>query len=209
MVLLQLYKFSGESVGTQARLIILSTSVRFRPPPPNTKEPHLAIFTPKDLYNANNNMRLREIFHEYNPDALLTTDKNGREGKVCLFKLYIAHCVDDPSEVTFAEEVFGDIFFWQCLCEANWFQRHISEWRLIAATIRKRDAFKSIVKEVKEGGRSSFSAAKYLIEEPWKMGNAAERKKNKKLVSDTAEAAFSDSTIQQDIRRLKEEGVIN
>ena len=170
----------------------------------------MSIFTYKDLYNSRNNMLLREIFCEFNPESgLLTYDKNGKDGKICLFKLYIAHTVDDPSEVTFAEEVFGDIYFWQCLTEAVWFQRHIQEWRFIAATIRKRDAFKSIINEVKTNGKSSFTAAKYLIEEPWKSGNAMERKRNKKLASDSAEAAFSDSTIQQDLKRLKEEGVLN
>lgn len=169
----------------------------------------MAIFTYKDLYNSRNNMLLREIFCEFNPEGLLTYDKNGRDGKICLYKLYIAHSVDDPSEVTFAEEVFGDIYFWQSLTEAVWFQRHIQEWRLIAATIRKRDAFKSIINEVKTNGKSSFTAAKYLIEEPWKTGNALQRKQNKKLISESAEAAFSDSTIQSDLKRLKEEGVIN
>jgi hypothetical protein len=154
-------------------------------------------------------MLLREIFTEHNPEGLLTYDKNGKDGKVCLYKLYIAHSVDDPSEVTFADEVFGDLYFWQCLTEANWFQRHIQEWRLIAATIRKREAFKSIINEVRTNGKSSFTAAKYLIEEPWKTGNALQRKQNKKLISDSAEAAFSDSTIQSDLKRLKDEGIIN
>ena len=169
----------------------------------------MSILTYKDLYNSRNNMLLREIFCEHNPDSLLTLDKNGKEGKVCLFKLYMAHSVDDPSEVTFAEEVFGDLFFWQTLTEASFFQRHIQEWRFLAATKRKQAAFKSIIQEVKENGKSSFTAAKYLIEEPWKTGNAMERRKNKKMVSETAEAAFNDSTIQSDVKRLKDEGLIN
>ncbi len=75
----------------------------------------MPIFSYSDLYNKSNNMLIRDIFSEWNPDALLTLDKNGKEGKICLFKLYMAHTVDDPSEVVFAEEVFGDLFFWQCL----------------------------------------------------------------------------------------------
>lgn len=169
----------------------------------------MAILTYKDLYNSRNNMLLREIFCEHNSEAMLTFDKNGKEGKINLFKLYMAHSVDDPSEVTFAEEVFGDLFFWQCLTEASFFKRHIEEWRFLASTVRKKEAFKAIINEVKTNGKSSFTAAKYLIEEPWKTGNAMERKRNKKLVADSAEAAFSDSTIQSDLKRLKEEGIIN
>lgn len=168
----------------------------------------MPIFTKDDLYNKSNNMLIRNIFCEWNPDGLLTLDKNGKEGKVSLFKLYMAHCVDDPSEVTFAEEVFGDLFFWQNLSEANWFERDITEWRHLAATKRKQKAFKAIIEEVQTKGRSSFTAAKYLIEEPWKVGNATERKKIKKQISDSAEAALKDSSVQSDLRRLKEQGLI-
>ncbi len=169
----------------------------------------MAIFQSKDLYNKQNNMLLREVFCEHNPEAILTVDKNGKEGKICLFNLYMAHSVDDPSEVTFAEEVFGDLYFWQSLTESVWFRKHIDEWRHLAATKRKQTAFKTIIKEVKENGRSAFTAAKYLIEEPWKFGPATERKKIKKQISDSAEAAFKDSTVQADLARLKEEGMIN
>ena len=168
----------------------------------------MSIFQPKDLYNKQNNMLLREIFCEYNPEGLLTADKNGREGKICLFNLYMAHCVDDPSEVTFAEEVFGDLFFWQSLTESVWFRRHIEEWRHLAATKRKQVAFKAIIHEVKTKGKSSFTAAKYLIEEPWRFGPASERKKIKKQISDSADAALKDSTVQADLARLREEGMI-
>ncbi len=169
----------------------------------------MPIFDPKDLYNKQNNPLLREVFCEHNPDALLTVNKLGEEGKICLFKLYMAHSVDDPSEVTFAEEVFGDLYFWQTLTESTWFKRHIEEWRFLAATKRKQKAFKSIIAEVETKGRSAFSAAKYLIEEPWKLGSAVERKKVRKQISDTAEAALGDSSIQKDLARLREDGLIN
>lgn len=168
----------------------------------------MSILTPKDLYNDRNNMRLREIFSEFNPEALLTMDRNGKEGKISLYKLYIDLSVDDPSEVAFAEEVFGDIYFWQTLCQSNWFSKHIMEWREIAAIKRKKAAFKTIVDEVKTKGKNSFSAAKYLIEEPWKLGSAKERKKVRQEIAKTAEEAFKDTTLQSDINRLKEEGLI-
>ena len=167
----------------------------------------MAIFSPKDLYNSRNNMLLRDIFCEWNPDAMLTFNKNGKDGKINLFNLYMAHAVDDPSEVTFAEEVFGDLYFWQCLAE-SWFKPHLEEWRHLAAIKRKQGAFKAIINEVKTNGRSAFTAAKYLIEEPWKIGNAAERKKVRKQISDSAEATLSDSTVQSDLNRLKAEGLI-
>lgn len=168
----------------------------------------MAIFSTKELYNARNNMLLRDIFCEWNPEAILTFNKTGKDGKVNLFNLYMAHAVDDPSEVTFAEEVFGDLYFWQCLAESGWFKPHVDEWRHLAAIKRKQAAFKSIINEVKTNGRSAFTAAKYLIEEPWKLGSATERKKARKQIADTADAALNDSTIQSDLKRLKEQGLI-
>ena len=139
-------------------------------------------------------MMLRDIFCEWNPDAMLTFNKNGKDGKINLFNLYMAHAVDDPSEVTFAEEVFGDLYFWQCLAE-SWFKPHLEEWRHLAAIKRKQGAFKAIINEVKTNGRSAFTAAKYPIEQPWKIGNAADRNKVRKPVSTSAEGDGSDSTV--------------
>lgn len=167
----------------------------------------MAIFKTEELYNNRNNMLLRDIFCEWNPSAILTYNKNGKDGKVNLFNLYMAHAVDDPSEVVFAEEVFGDLYFWQCLAE-SWFKPHVEEWRHLAAIKRKQQAFKAIITEVKTNGRSAFTAAKYLIEEPWKLGSATERKKVRKQISDTADAALQETTIQSDIKRLKEQGLI-
>ena len=107
------------------------------------------------------------------------------------------------------KEAVAALFFWQNLTESVFFRKHAEEWRFLAATKRKQLAFKAIVEEVKNNGKSSFTAAKYLIEEPWKTGNAMERKRNKKMVSDSADIAFNESTIQSDIKRLREDGVLN
>ncbi len=168
----------------------------------------MSIFQYKDLYNDSNVPITRNIFCEWKSDALLTVDRNGKDGKVCLYKLYMLHAVDDPSEVTFVEEVFGDMYFWQKLSESPWFGPILEEWRHFAAVKRKQVAFKAIIDEVKTKGRSSFTAAKYLIEEPWKFGPATERKKTRKRISDSAEEAFKDSTVQADLARLREEGMI-
>lgn len=170
----------------------------------------MAILSYEDMYNSRNNMRLREIFCEWEPEAILTLHRFGKEGKVNLFKLYMAHCVDDPSEVAFAEQVFGDLLFWEALSQASFFKAHIEEWRRAADIKRKSKAFKVIVSEVNENGKYAFAAAKYLVEEPWKGGpTAADKRKAKKRSSETAEEAYKEALIAEDVERLKEQGILN
>jgi len=170
----------------------------------------MPIFSYSDLYNEKNVPRTREVFCEFSEAGVLTHNRDGKEGKISLYKLYISLAVDDPSEVTFAEEVFGDLPYWFSLQEAPWFKKHIEEWRLVAAEKRKCQAFKAIINEVKSNGKSAFTAAKYLIEEPWRNGNSvAEKKRIKREIEETTNSAYHSKAIKSDIERLQEEGLIN
>ncbi len=169
----------------------------------------MSILSYEDMYNSKNNMRLREIFCEYDPKGILTLDRNGKEGKISLYKLFVAHTVDDPTEYTFAEQVFGDWLFWEALSESSFLKPRLEDWRRVTDVMRKKQAFAAVVQEAKEG-KNQFSAAKYLIEEPWKGGpTAASKRKAKKKAQETAEEAFLDQALSQDIQRLREEGILN
>lgn len=169
----------------------------------------MPMFTYNDLYNDSGAARTRTLFCEYNPDGILTLNRFGKEGRVSLYQLYIIHATEDPSEVQFAEEVFGDILYWKRLQGESFFKSHIAEWRDVAAEKRKQLAFKAVVNEVKTEGRSSFTAAKYLIEEPWRSGStASEKKAIRKNIEQTAEAAYQNQSLQDDITRLMEEGIL-
>lgn len=171
----------------------------------------MPLVSKEDMYNAQNVHFCRNIFIEYNPSALFTLSRNPEAGKgVPLADLYIALTVDDPSEATFVDEVFGDFFFWKSLSNSQFFKPHLEEWKEVAEIKRKQKAFKAIMNEVKTEGKSSFSAAKYLIEEPWRGApTAAERKRMRSKVNETTEKAFSDQQIQEDVERLKKEGLYN
>lgn len=172
----------------------------------------MPLFSNDDLYTDSNNLpRTRILFCQKDANGPLSVSRKDIPGKVNLFNLFMELVVEDPSEVTFAEEVFGDIVYWkEHLSQDLWFKTHLENWRMAATEKRKSLAFKSIIKEVKESGKSAFTAAKYLIEEPWLVGaTASEKKEIAKTRRATTERAYTATAFQEDLARLKEEGVLN
>lgn len=72
----------------------------------------MSILSYSDLYTPQGKPKSKDLFFEYNKDSVLSLSKELKEGTVSLAKLYVTLTVDDPSEVLFAEEVFGDVGFW-------------------------------------------------------------------------------------------------
>lgn len=175
----------------------------------------MPICTKEQLYGSNNVPRTKDIFYEHRftgksegANAIFTVANVPAEGYIPLKKLYMSFCVEDPSEITFCDEVFGDFHYWSCLQEASLFKPILETWRYEASVRRKQLAFKEVIKELKEG-KASFQAAKYLVEEPWKGGpTAADRKKAKAKSQESAEEAFQNSQIQDDVKRLRDSGII-
>ena len=163
------------------------------------------MFTKEQLYASTGMRKSKSLFIEYRVEGIepiFTLSRHEREGLISLRNLYIQYCVDDPTEVEFAEAVFGDYGFWLNLSTTMYVAKELEEWRAIVDIKRKAQAFKTIMKEVQEDGRAAFSAAKYLIEEPWKGRKQATRQK----VKETATKAYSE--VQDDINRLRENGLL-
>lgn len=176
----------------------------------------MAICSLTDIYNDQNVARTVEPFIEfrihrpYEREAMFTVSRIPKEGFIPLFKIYMSLAVDDPSEMKFVEEVFGDFAYWMILCESTKFKPYIQEWRYIASVKRKQKAFEAIVKELNSDKPSRFAAAKYLIEESWRGGaTSAERRKARKYSQETSEEAFKQAQVEEDIKRLQEQGLIN
>lgn len=154
----------------------------------------------KDLFTSSGQRRTRALFRE----TCMAKDKpvaalGKQPGDLLpMRELFIALVTNDPSEVTFAEEVFGDYAHWKMIADATWMEEVITEWRLIADARRKSNAFQSILAEA-QAGKSKFTAAKYLIEEPWKDKR---NPKTKKQVEESTKLARD--TISSDISRLKD-----
>lgn len=160
----------------------------------------MAMFT-RDQLTGENNIRLtKSLFIDMGEDPanIFTLRHETYKGCVPLRNLYLKYCVDDPSESTFAEEVFGDWHFWAKLREIGWFKAHLQEWREVADIKRKSIAFKYIVDEVKNDGRNGYQAAKLLLDEPWKGKTKAARA----AAAKTTAAAAEEHT--DDIVRIKD-----
>ena len=164
-------------------------------------------------------IRTKSLFYELsydNQEHVLFTLKehdielpNGRP-LVALSKIFIDSVMTDPTEYDFAQAVFGSWEVWEKITKQPKLKQHIEKWRREATIKRKALAFRSVLSEVQEGGKSSFTAAKYLIEEPWAVKDArtTDGRKARKDARETAEEAFERAAVSDDIKRLKEEGLI-
>ena len=164
----------------------------------------MAMLSRNQMYTPGNVRRTASLIFEtcrYDDKPIFTLNVE-REGYISLQNLYIKYCVDDPTENTFAEEVFGSLEFWLNMKTSKQLGPLFEPWKELVDIKRKQLAFQVILKEVKEEGKNSFQAAKYLIEEPWKKGVVAKRK-----AKETTKEAFSTS-VQKDAERLKESGYL-
>ncbi len=167
----------------------------------------MAMLSREDIYTVNNVPRSISLFLEtckQGIDKPIFTLSPIRTDYINFHNLFIKLVVDDPSEATLAEEVFGNLDYWVRLNESRILRPYFDKLRHLADIERKRIAFNAIMKEVKEEGRSSFTAAKYLIEEPWKDKKDPKVKRESK---DTTNKAYN--LVENDVERLKGEGLLN
>jgi hypothetical protein len=115
--------------------------------------------------------------------ALFTLKENDIEVRgqtfLSLQKLYISLVPNDPTEYEFAMTIFGSWDVWQDLNRSPLLKPHISRWRKEAEVKVKSTAIKAIAEEMRSGGRSSFGAAKLLLERGWLDKEAASQAKRK------------------------------
>ena len=161
-------------------------------------------------------VRTKSLFYELLYDdhtyAVFTTKEEDHEtpdGKplVSFPKLFVSSLVDDPTEYSFAMEVFGSWSAWDKIRNSDKrLVKKIEAWRLEADIARKAMAFRSVVEEAK-GGKSAFSASKYLIEGSWKT-KGPDGRSARSRERETAQLAFEKSGVDEDLERLRDEGLI-
>lgn len=160
------------------------------------------MFKREQLYNASGKARSTSIFIEYDSKGIMTLRHKKPNGVPSLRDLYIQYCSEDPTEYSFAIEVFGDTFFWFNLRERKFIQDLLPEWEHMASLARKSKAFKALISEVELNGRGLVTAAKYLIDKsPTDKGKpkAVKEKEDKEIFSH----------VDEDLKRLREQGLIN
>ena len=133
---------------------------------------------------------------------------NGRPA-VALSQKFIDLCTMDPTEYEFAQLVFGSWEVWERISGSPMIKPYVDKWRKESIIRRKALAFKAVISEVAEGGRSSFTAAKYLIEENWvDQGQTKDGRAARKDAKETATEAFERAAASEDLKRLRDEGLI-
>jgi len=132
-------------------------------------------------------VRTKSLFYELsydNTEHVLFTlknddlDHNGRT-YTSLSKLYRSLAAQDPTEYTFAMAVFGDWDVWDKIRNAPQLRPYVTKWRKEVEIKIKSQAIKIIAEEAMGGGRSSFTAAKLLLDRGWIEKEAASKSKAK------------------------------
>lgn len=144
------------------------------------------MFTFEQLKTSNGIIRTKSLFYElsyHDPEyAIFTTKEHDIEFQgrrmLSLQQLYVAMVPNDPTEYEFAQTVFGSWEVWDKIQRAPQIAPFVKKWRNEVEIKVKSQAIQAIAEEMKTGGRSSFSAAKLLLEKGWlDKDNASQAKK--------------------------------
>tara|TARA_R110000782_G_scaffold265611_1_gene359467 strand:- start:71 stop:430 length:360 start_codon:yes stop_codon:yes gene_type:complete len=109
---------------------------------------------------------------------------------------------NDPTEYEFAMQVFSSWDCWTAICKSPPLKPHIDKWRKEAEVKVKSQAIQSIAEEMKSGGRSSFSAAKLLLEKGWLDKDNASKAKAKLQAKEEEINKEALSLLTEDAHRL-------
>ena len=147
----------------------------------------MLLFKPDTFRTIKGVVRTKSLFYELsydNPEHVLFTtkeedvDRNGTT-YLSLHKLFTSLVPQDPTEYTFAMTVFGSWYVWEVIREAPQVKPFVARWRREADIKVKSQAIVAIAEEMTEGGRSSFTAAKLLLERGWIEKEPASKSKQK------------------------------
>ena len=145
------------------------------------------LFGPDKTKNEMGVVRTKSLFYElsYTDTThvifVLKDEDQEVNGKtyVSLGKLYRSLVANDPTEYTFAIAVFGYWDIWDTIRKSPQIKSHVAKWRREVEVKIKSEAIQIIAKEAKEGGRSSFTAAKLLLDRGWLEKEEAAKAKRK------------------------------
>jgi len=153
------------------------------------------LFGPEYTKTTNGVVRTKSLFYELTYTdttyAVFTLkDKDlEKDGKtyVSLPNLFRSLVPQDPTEYTFAQAVFGNWQIWEVIREAPQIKPYVTKLRREAEVKIKSEAIRAIAEEMNSGGRSSFTAAKLLLERGWIEKEAASKSKQKLLDKEEAD----------------------
>ncbi len=172
----------------------------------------MALFEREAFINSVGHTRIKSLFLELSYDnnkfqlfTLKDKDIVTSVGKPLLSikKLYLDHVSNDPTEYTFAMAVFGTWDIWDTIRTNPSLRRYYSKWREEVDVRIKSEAIRSIAEEMREGGRSSFTAAKLLLERGWiEKVNPHDRKSERQKQKETTLDRQAMQMLSKDAERL-------
>lgn len=155
-------------------------------------------FVPQDKLRNHQNRRVtRGLFPEIVTDlnfaffTLRRWDTNPSEkfpdGLKSFPKIYLHYCIDDPTEYTFANKVFGDWEHWQMVAELPGLKDVVKALREERDIAIKSKGFKYIATEVAAKGKNAYAGAKWLAEKGWEVKPQESLRKTAKAAQKEAE----------------------
>jgi hypothetical protein len=159
----------------------------------------MPLFTMNQLKGPNGKCRTKSLFYElsyYDTTDVIFTVKD--KLYVSLQQLFIKMVPNDPTEYEFAQAVFGSWDVWKTISEAPQVKPFVNNWRKEVVVKIKSQAIQAIAEEMKSNGRSSFSAAKLLLDKGWL--DQAKKKLQAKEQEEQDKQALS--LLQNDAQRL-------
>ena len=169
------------------------------------------MFTFEQLKGPNGKVRTKSLFYElsyYDPKhAIFTTKEQDIVAHgvkyTSLHQLYLSMVPHDPTEYDFAQMVFGSWDVWDTITKAPQVKPHVTRWRNEVEIKVKSQAIQAIALEMKEGGRSSFSAAKLLLEKGWlDKDNSSQAKKKLAVKEQEDQNKQALALLSEDAHRL-------
>ncbi len=160
---------------------------------------------------SNGKTKSKSLFYELcyseTDDAVFTLKDRDLEahGKLYLSlqKLYLSLAPNDPTEYEFAQTVFGSWEVWKIVSNSVGVKSHVAKWRREVEVKVKSEAIKAIAEEMKTNGRSSFSAAKLLLDKGWlDKDNASQAKQKLKAREEDDQNKQALSLLSEDAERL-------
>lgn len=129
----------------------------------------MSLFKTDQLY-INGRAMNRSLFVEFSGQGntsdkytILTLQREDRDGFPSLYNLYATHCLNDPTEFTFSEKVFGNWDFWVQLSDSPDIKPYVDKWREESRVRTKARALKLIMEDaLDDKSKSKFQAAKFL-----------------------------------------------
>ena len=171
----------------------------------------MPLFTMSQLKGPNGKCRTKSLFYELSyydtTDVIFTTKEQDItvKGKayVSLQQLFINMVPNDPTEYEFAMSVFGSWEVWKTISEAPQLKPFVTNWRNEVVVKVKSKAIQAIAEEMRSNGRSSFSAAKLLLDKGWLDNDTASQAKRKLQAKEQQEQDKQAlSLLENDAQRL-------